>query len=77
MEVFPTDRIRNRALLTAASCLLLSLPFITRGRAVGLFLGIIWGAGAVYFLFFLSRYIRRERIARTGLPEGIRNVLKD
>ncbi len=76
MEVFPTGRIRNRALLTAASCLLLSLPFIARGRAVGLFLGIIWGGGAVSFLFFLSRYIRRERIARTGLPDGIRRVLK-
>lgn len=29
----------------------------------------------MYFLFYLSRYIRRERIAKSGLASGIKSVL--
>lgn len=77
MEVFPKKRILNRALLTAASCLIISLPFAARGVALPLFLSIIWGSGVLYYLVFLRRYLRRERIARSGLAQGIRKVLEE
>ena len=77
MEVFPKKKILNRALLTAASCLCLSLLFIARGRSVVLFLLLIWGGGVLYFLFFLGRYFRRERIAKTGLASGVKTVLAE
>lgn len=77
MEVFPKKSIFSRALLTAASCLCLSLPFMARGRSVGVFLGLIWGGGALYFLFFASRYLRREKVAKRGLAQGIRKVLAE
>lgn len=77
MEVFPRKKIANRALLIAASCLCLSLPFLAKGRAVGLFMALIWGGGALYFIVFLSRYLKRERVAKNGLAPGIRKVLQE
>jgi len=75
VEVFPKHKIVNRALLTAASCLFISVPFVSRDRALPLFLSIIWGSGLVYFLLFLGRFLRRERIASAGLDAGLKKVL--
>ena len=75
MEVFPEKKIINRALLTAASCFLVSVPFIVTGKALALFLPVIWGIGIIYFTFYLRRYLKREKIASSGLPESIKEVL--
>ncbi len=61
VEVFPRRRIIDRALLTAASCLLLSVPFIVRGRGISTVLPVIWAGGVLYFLLFLRRYLKREK----------------
>ncbi|PIE51579.1 hypothetical protein CSA37_11290 [Candidatus Fermentibacteria bacterium] len=76
MEVFPVAKIRNRALLAAASCLLISLPFIIRGRAVSLILSVIWAAGILYFCLFLRKYIKREKVAEKGITPGVREALE-
>ncbi len=77
MEVFPQKKIRNRALLTAASCICLGLPFIASGKGVALLLPIIWGAGAVYFFSYLRKYLRREKIADIGLNERVKEALTE
>lgn len=77
MEVFPRRRIIDRALLTAASCLLLSVPFIVRGRGIFPVLPVIWAGGVLYFLLFLRRYLKREKAAQRGIEPGIRKVLQE
>ncbi|MCK5841481.1 MAG: zinc-dependent peptidase [Candidatus Sabulitectum sp.] len=77
MEVFPEKRIRNRALLTAASSVLLSIPFIITGKGLIIFLPLLAGAGILYFFIYLQKFSRRERIAKKGLAENIRRVLMD
>lgn len=76
MEVFPLKKIRNRALLTAASCFLFSIPFIVTGKSLALFLPVIGGAGLAYFFVYLHKYLKREKIAQTGLNENMKNTLR-
>lgn len=75
MEVFPRRRIRGRALVTAGLCLLLSLPAVSRGRALWL-LPVVWGGGAVWFLHYLRRFTIRRRIMARGLDPELRDVLE-
>ncbi len=75
MEVFPEKKIRNRALLTAASCVAFSIPFLVAGKSLGIFLPAIAGAGALYFFIFTHRYLRREEVVREGLNPGIKKTL--
>jgi Mlc titration factor MtfA (ptsG expression regulator) len=75
VEVFPEKKLMNRALLTAASCLLLSLLFIERGRGVAFALPVLWSVGIVYYFMFFNKYRRREKIAGKGLDESVKKVL--
>ena len=77
MEVFPKKKIISRALLIAASCSAMSIPFLIRGKAVFLFMAVIWGCGLLFFAYFMRRYLKREKISQAGLASGIRNVLKE
>jgi len=77
LQVFPRKKIINRALLTAASCLALSIPFVISDKDIFLFLAVIWAAGLVYFLVFLHTYIRRENITEVGLSSSFKQVLSD
>jgi MtfA peptidase len=76
VEVFPRKRIADRALLIAASCFLLSIPFVWAGKDIALFLGIIWGGGLIWFGFFVRRYFIRRRIAERGISPAVRETLE-
>ncbi len=75
MEIFPEKKIRNRALLTAASCVVFSIPFVLTGKGLALFLPLIGGAGLVYFFVYLNKYLKREKVVEVGLNESIRKTL--
>lgn len=75
MEVYPRRRIKGRALVTAGLCLLLSLPSLTRWRALWL-LPVLWGAGTVWFLSYLGKYRTRRAIMARGLDPLQRDVLE-
>lgn len=77
MEVFPRKKILNRALLIAASCSVLTVMFLLNGKAVLLFVSLIWACGLVVFSFFIHRYLKRERISQKGIDPGIRKVLEE
>jgi len=75
VEVFPEKKIINRALLTAASCVVLSIPFIAAGKSLGIFLPVIAGGGAMYFFMYTHRYRRREKVVSAGLSPGVKKTL--
>lgn len=77
MEVFPEKKILNRALLTAASCLLLSVPFLVMGRGIAVSLSVIWSMGIIYYFLYFSKYIKREKIAGKGLDENVKKILSE
>jgi len=76
VQVFPRKRIQGRALATAGLCLLLSLPPLSRGAALWL-IPVIWGTGAVWFLFYLRKYGIRRAIMAAGLDPELRQVLSE
>lgn len=77
MEIFPEKKIRNRALLTVASCIFFSTPFIYTGKHLAIFLPAIAGAGLIHFLVYLHKYLKREKTAEIGLSENMKKTLRE
>lgn len=77
MEVFPEKKIRDRALLTVASCIFFSAPFIYKGKHLAIFLPAIAGAGLIHFLVYLHKYLKREKTAEIGLSENMKKTLRE
>ncbi len=76
MEIFPEKKIRNRALLTAVSCVLFSIPFILAGKSLVVILPAIVVIGLTYFFIFFHKYSKREKIAGTGLSQNMLLILQ-
>ena len=76
MRIYPEERIRRRVVLVAACCMALSLPGMDRGGDALWTLPFVWAGGAVYVLAYLRRWRRRLVLARRGLSEEDRRVLR-
>ena len=77
MEAFPRKKITNRALLTAASCILFSIPFAISGKGLIIILPLIAAVGLLSFYLYIRKYLRREKISRIGLSEDMKKTLRD
>lgn len=76
MRIYPEERIRRRVVLVAACCMALSLPGMDRGGDALWTLPFVWAGGAAYVLAYLRRWRRRLELARQGLSDEDRRVLR-
>ncbi|MBD3369791.1 hypothetical protein GF402_05440 [Candidatus Fermentibacteria bacterium] len=77
MEIFPGRKIERRMALTAVVCALASLPGLLRGGRALITVPVVWVGGAIYFVLFRRRYVRRRRLAEMGLDDWARKILED